>query len=269
MPVTQAGSWVKQRKLIQLPALSSLVASGDSRLSVLTSSSGKGETFEDSAVQHGAFTWYLMEAALGNADVFPKDGQISNLEINGYVVNKLASFNQVPEISNLNGYFLNFDTTAVAGTFSPDGAVARTLFNKSLFAAAESPQADTALIRQFYQSLQSRHLFGSDSAAYPVLIKVKAGRDSAAYYEKMRSDFVKTALNEDNAIMYRYLNQDIYPWVTKYDDMEKGLQLNLALQETLDTLDFKHTEVASRYLFDQAMSWYRVRQILRNACRSV
>ena len=52
------------------------------------------------------------------------------------------------------------------------------------------------------------YLFGSDSAAYPILMKVKTGRDSAVYYEKIRSDFVKTALNEDNAIMYRYLNQD-------------------------------------------------------------
>ncbi len=248
----------KEAELVQLPDLSSLAASGDDRLTVMTSSSGAGRSFEDPSMQHGAFTWYLIEAALGNADVFPRDGVTTNLEINGYVVDKLRTYNQIPEISNLNGNFLSFDTTAAPLAFQSVAATpaSRTIFEKKLFGVTENLPADTALISLYYRNLKALRLFGSDSAAFDILKKVKGSSDSVLYYEKMRVAFVKTALNEDNAIIYRYLNQDVYPWKSKYDDIEQGLRICLALQETLDTLDFKFTEVASRYLFYQAMAWY-------------
>jgi formylglycine-generating enzyme required for sulfatase activity len=174
------------------------------------------------------------------------------------VVDKLRTYNQIPEISNLNGNFLSFDTTAAPLAFQSVAATpaSRTIFEKKLFGVTENLPADTALISLYYRNLKALRLFGSDSAAFDILKKVRGSRDSALYYEKMRAAFVRTALNEDNTIMFRYLNQDINPWKTKYDDMEQGLRICLALQETLDTLDFKYTEVTSRYLFYQAMAWY-------------
>ncbi len=224
------------------------------RVFEIMSSGGGGKSYEEPALQHGLFTFYLIKGALGDAD-YNGDELISNMEIGNYVLEKVshAEPDQKPVFMTNNHAFLRFSNCM---DYSFDKLLASPGDARSVSREFRKVKTIDRPSSRFDSLLQAGMLCGDDkNSALGLLQRAKTVVSSSAY-EDMRRSYVAAALEADLAIMHRYMNQDITPWTTKFRDMEQEVQIQKSLMDLLQPDDFLYRPTAARYYFFQAMSWY-------------
>lgn len=122
-----AGSFSRDRHVTQEKLAESLSAVG--QLSILAASSGEESSFESSQLQHGAFTYAILEGLEGKSDV-DHNREISLNELSSYVrkrVGELTDGDQTPEMVKTTNTALSASIARAAGNeSSPAPAVQST-----------------------------------------------------------------------------------------------------------------------------------------------
>jgi len=241
------------QKSINLPLLQeqSLFANEQDRVIEILSSEGGKESFESPNLQHGLFTYYLIRGAEGEA--YAKTEGIPSLRaLQTYLEKNVDPDKQVPVIRGDGDFFLSFDSCLNYSRIKPES------FGEKLFESKHKSLPYPLPLEILFDSL----LFAGSiclpvhNSAYSVLKTVKNMKEYAGVYQDMRLRYITAVLDEDVDITYRYLNQDLVPWLTKFVDIEKEIQMQKTLLDLLQPEDFLYRKTTARYFYFQAMAWY-------------
>jgi formylglycine-generating enzyme required for sulfatase activity len=113
------------------------------------------------------------------------------------------------------------------------------------------------LVNEFYRYLDEGKLVSSkENCAFKILMTIKNNDKLSATYPELRSAFIGAVIDEDTKIYYKYLNQDVFPWYSKFYDIEKEIQMQESLLQILKSDDFMYRSSCSKYYFYQAMTLY-------------
>jgi len=225
---------------------------------VLASSKGGEYSYEVGTLKHGLFTYYLIEGALGAADTVytsRRDGVVYSDELGEYVRQKMLEFPfrdgvvQNIETNHSSSKFLRFDSNAFhyATEFNQKYETGSLQLGK---------KKDVFFDSTHNQLLSTERIIGSSPAALDLIRQFRETRDTSEYFSKVKSELVLSLMDNDDEIIYRFLNQDITPWISKYEDIDKGIQINLLLSEITEPQNFLLERIVSRYFFYQALIWY-------------
>ena len=234
----------------------------------LLSSQGSEKSYEFKSLKHGVFSYYLIKGALGEADR-DRDGVIENIEIGDYVRKKVSRHTpyQNPVFNYNRGIFPLFNPCLEGYS---DNDLTETKNDKSVNKEESSPKSPVVLKTRFDSLLYNRQLCGEeDSSAFAYLVSLKSPNIDSEVYEDMRSRYISAVLEEDADIMYRYLNQDLNPWLTKFADIEKEIEMHESLISLLQKEDLSLRRIVSRYYFFQAMAWYEYAKFVPGMERKV
>lgn len=241
------------KKSINLPLLqeqNNFVAEEDRVIEIL-SSDGDKESFESPNLEHGLFTYYLIRGAEGEA--YRNNDGVPSLEaLDKYLRSNIESEKQIPVVKGDKSYFLSFDTCLHYARVSPE------FIKEKSYESKHKSIPDQLPLEILFDSLLTAGniCLPLNASAYAVLKQVKSLKEYAGVYEDMRARYISAVLDEDVEIMYRYLNQDMNPWNTKFADMEKEIQMQKSMMEVLRPDNLLYRKTAARYFYFQAMAWY-------------
>jgi formylglycine-generating enzyme required for sulfatase activity len=249
-----------------LPPIESLTkfsADQSGRFFELLSGTGNGKSYEDAYLKHGIFTYFLIRGALGEA--YGDDDLLEDTEIGAYVKKmvKNADQRQLPKYNLNDALFLQFrpcmDYSGISQVSTDTLHAGRGI--KSLDRPLPLEIEFDSLLAAGIICLPTGH------SAYQVLQLTRNKKEYEKVYENMRSRYIRAVLEEDARIMHRYLNQDMNPWLTRFADIEKEIQMQKSMLEMLRPDDLLAKKTAARFFFFQAMEWYEYAKFVPGAER--
>ena len=253
------------KKSINLPLLqeqNNFVAEEDRVIEIL-SSDGDKESFESPNLEHGLFTYYLIRGAEGEA--YRNNDGVPSLEaLDKYLRNNIDPDKQIPVVKGNKAYFLSFDTCLNYARVSPE------IIKEKSYESKHKSMPDQLPLEILFDSLLTAGniCLPLNASAYAVLKQVKNRKEYAGVYEDMRARYISAVLDEDVEIMYRYLNQDMNPWLTRFADIEKEIQMQKSMLEILRPDDLLAEKTAARFFYFQAMEWYEYAKFVPGAERT-
>lgn len=254
------------KKSINLPLLQEQhnFLAEEERVIELLSSEGDMESFESPALEHGLFTYYLIRGAEGEAYLH-NDGVTSLDALDKYIVKNIASEKQRPVVKGNRDFFLSFDTCLNYASLTTE------IINERAFESKNKSISNNLPLEKQFDSLMAvgKICMPINASAFTLLKQAKSRKEYAGIYEDMRARYIGAILDEDVEIMYRYLNQDMIPWLTKFADIEKEIQMQKSMLEILRPEDLLSKKTAARYFYFQAMAWYEYSKFVRGKDRII
>ncbi|MCE2822802.1 MAG: SUMF1/EgtB/PvdO family nonheme iron enzyme [Saprospiraceae bacterium] len=254
------------KKSINLPLLqeqNNFVAEEDRVIEIL-SSDGEKESFESPNLEHGLFTYYLIRGAEGEA--YRNNDGVPSLEaLDKYLRSNIDPDKQIPVLKGDKSFFLSFDTCLNYARINQE------IIKEKSYESKHKSIPDQLPFEVLFDSLLTAGniCLPFNSSAYAVLKQVKSLKEYAGVYEDMRARYISAVLDEDVEIMYRYLNQDMIPWHTKFADIEKEIQMQKSMLEILRPEDLLSKKTAARYFYFQAMAWYEYSKFVKGKDRII
>jgi formylglycine-generating enzyme required for sulfatase activity len=259
----RAGSFSGKHRILQEQY--NFIAEEKRIVEILSCEKGE-ESMEIAGLEHGLFTYYLIKGAEEGS----YDNRLSLAELEQYLLDnvrpelylKKPGVSQTPMILG-RGDFFTFDTCLNYARINPETM-------KEKF--SESKHKSIPNLLPFEILFDSLLTAGNicmplNASAYTVLKQVKSIKEYAGVYEDMRARYISAVLDEDVEIMHRYLNQDMNPWLTRFADMEKEIQMQKSMLEVLRPDDLLAKKTAARFFFFQAMEWYEYAKLVPGAER--
>lgn len=245
-----AGNPVTKKGIPQLQDHTLFAGDAERVVEILSSESDK-ESIEVPQFQHGLFTYYLIRGAEGEAYV-NYNGVPSLDKLRTYLVNNMGE-EQIPVVKG-EGNFLSFDTCLNYSRNIPDKISGSNSGKKKSF----SVKSNFLALKVLFDTLiaQGKIYIESDTSAYSVLREAAGRAEYKGIYEDMRSDYIAAVIDENTDIVYRYVNQDILFWNTKFSDIEKGMLMQKSLLELLRPEELLFRNISARYFFFEALAWY-------------
>ncbi|MFN9110639.1 MAG: hypothetical protein ACK5XN_11285, partial [Bacteroidota bacterium] len=193
----------------------------------------------------------LIRGAEGEAYV-NYNGVPSLDKLRTYLVNNMGE-EQIPVVKG-EGNFLSFDTCLNYSRNIPDKISGSNSGKKKSF----SVKSNFLALKVLFDTLiaQGKIYIESDTSAYSVLREAAGRAEYKGIYEDMRSDYIAAVIDENTDIVYRYVNQDILFWNTKFSDIEKGMLMQKSLLELLRPEELLFRNISARYFFFEALAWY-------------
>lgn len=208
---------------------------------------------ESDQLQHGLFTYYLIRGAEGEAYNY-KNEDASVEELFTYLKTNLKSEGQTPVYSG-TGSFLTFDTTCLNYAKSkPEKADGKITGAKQ----SKLVENNSLPLKILFDTLlaQGRICSDSDTSAWQILMKASGMGEYAAVFEDMRSEYIAAVIDENADIVYKYINQDMFPWNNKFSDIEEGMLMQRSMLELLRPEELLYRNTSARYFFFESLAWY-------------
>jgi hypothetical protein len=169
----------------------------------------------------------------------------------------LIRIKQIPVVKGDREYFLSFDTCLNYARVTPE------IIKEKSYESKHKSMPDQFPLEILFDSLLTAGniCLPLNASAYAVLKQVKNRKEYAGVYEDMRARYISAVLDEDVEIMYRYLNQDMTPWNTKFKDIEEEIQMQKSMMEVLRPDDLLYRKTAARYFYFRQWRGMNIRNL--------